>query len=121
MMLRPQNRATEHRGTGRKGLQLAPRDWRKLKNKKKIKKKVGIHQSSVLIILAFVLLSFLPFILIVIFFTFILISFFINIFQPLLLFVVVIIIFCLSFFIIHVGNQVVLQGIWPDVIFDDLS
>jgi hypothetical protein len=57
MMLRPQNRATEHRGTGRKGLQLAPRDWRKLKNKKKIKKKVGIHQSSVLIILAFVLLK----------------------------------------------------------------
>jgi hypothetical protein len=83
MMLSPQKRATEHRGTGRKGLQLAPRDWRKSKTKKKIKK-VGIHQSSVLILLPFLLLSllllsFLPFLLTNIF-TFILNSFFINIF-----------------------------------------
>ncbi|EGW00047.1 hypothetical protein I79_010460 [Cricetulus griseus] len=74
---------------------------------KENKNRFGIHQSSVPLILVSIIF---------IFFTFI--PFFISIFQAFLLFTIII--FCFSF-IIHIRNQIVLQGVWPNIIFDDLS
>uniref|UniRef100_A0A0E9RVM1 Uncharacterized protein n=1 Tax=Anguilla anguilla TaxID=7936 RepID=A0A0E9RVM1_ANGAN len=79
----------------------------------------GTCPLSGLVVLAIVVLSFFAILVLFIFLSIILISFLIYVLQPFFLFIIIVIIFTLPFFVIHVRDQVILQGVWSNVILDD--